>query len=140
MKRSYHIVFAILLGILFSTTLHAAPLCSVGDNAQVLWKGKWYPATVTRVNETQTKCFIRYKGYGSEWDEWVEDDRIRVAGGSKTPASASWAVGDSVMVKWQGKWYPASIIGRKDGLYKIHYDGYAASWDEWVEAQRIASR
>lgn len=133
-------LLATLAFLLLPLTLHAAPLCSVGDSAQVFWKGKWYPASVMRVNETQTKCFIRYKGYGSEWDEWVGADRIQVAGNAAPARPAGWAVGDEVLVQWQGKWYAASIIGRKEGLYKIHYDGYAASWDEWVEPKRIRNR
>jgi hypothetical protein len=100
---------ALLIATL-TTTLAAAPasadaLCSVGDRAQVSWKGQWYPARVTKVNEDQTKCFIRYDGYGSEWDEWVASDRIKVSG----RAMPGFQVGDNVQVKWKGEWYPASV-------------------------------
>lgn len=141
MNRIVRALFATLLGATLGSAAYAAPVCSVGNNAEVLWKNKWYGATVTRVNETQTKCFIHYKGYGTEWDEWVGADRIRIiGGGNAAPPAASWSVGDSVAVLWQNKWYGASIIERKQGLYKVHYDGYASSWDEWVESNRIRSR
>lgn len=120
----------------FVAPAQAQPVCSVGDQAQVLWKGQWYPARVTKVNEDQTKCFIRYDGYGSEWDEWVTEGRIRVAG----KAQPAYKVGDSVQVLWKGKWWPASVISIGSGRWKIHYDGYDDSWDEWVDPGRIKPR
>jgi hypothetical protein len=126
-----------LLAWLSQGIAHAA-VCSVGDKADVLWKGTWYPATVTKVNDDQSRCFIRYTGYGSEWDEWVGQDRIRIkeAGAS----TAAFGVGDAVEVKWKGSWYPASVLETKNGKYKIHYDGYSNSWDEWVGPNRIRAK
>lgn len=120
------------LAALLSATAQAAPLCSVGDSGKVLWKGEWFPATVVKVNETQTRCFIRYTGYDSSWDEWVGADRYRAAN-----AGAAYKVGDAVAVKWKGQWYPASVLQVRDGRYKIHYDQYDSSWDEWVGPNRI---
>lgn len=126
-------IFGLLL--LASSTLafsaHAV-VCSVGDKADVSWKGNWYKAKVTKVNEDQSRCYIRYDGYGSEWDEWVGQDRIRILGGG-----GGFAVGDPVKVKWKGTWYPASVLESRNGRYKIHYDGYDSSWDEWVGGDRI---
>ena len=116
---------------------HAA-LCSVGDKANVLWKGNWYPATVMKVNEDQSRCFIRYTGYGSNWDEWVGSDRFQKTGAA-APA-ASYKAGDAVQVKWKGTWYDASILKVAGGKYKIHYDQYDSSWDEWVGTDRIRPR
>jgi hypothetical protein len=110
-----------------------AGVCSVGDKAEVSWKGSWYKARVTKVNDDQTRCFIRYDGYGSEWDEWVGSNRIRILGGD----GGSFAVGDAVKVRWKGSWYAASVMESRNGRYKIHYDGYDNSWDEWVGPDRI---
>ncbi len=110
-----------------------ARACSVGDSAQVEWKGAWYPATVTKVNGDQ--CFIHYKGYGSNWDEWVGPNRIKITGAS-APAASSHSDGDPVQVLWKGTWYPAHVIGVKGNTLKIHYDGYDSSWDEWVGPNR----
>ncbi len=46
-------------------------------------------------------------------------------------------VGDKVLVEWQQKWYPAEIVAKGKYKWKIHYDGYSNSWDEWVDEQRI---
>ncbi|WP_207428806.1 hypothetical protein [Pedobacter sp. SYSU D00535] len=42
-----------------------------------------------------------------------------------------------VEVEWKGKWYKARILEVQGNHYKIHYEGYAASWDETVPASRI---
>ena len=129
-------VAMVLFGSVFAVASHASNLCSVGDQAQVLWKGTWYPAVVTRVNEDQSRCFIHYSGYESSWDEWVGSDRYR----SLSAKKALYGVGDAVEVRWKGKWYPASILKIGDHRYRIHYEGYDNSWDEWVGPDRIRGR
>lgn len=126
--------FVAMLGV---ATPAAASLCSVGDRADVLWKGKWYPASVLSVNRDGTKCFIRYTGYGSNWDEWVGGDRYR---GIYRSSRAGFSPGDSVDVRWKGRWYAASVLRTDGDKYYIHYDGYASSWDEWVGPHRIRAR
>jgi CHAT domain-containing protein/Tfp pilus assembly protein PilF len=49
----------------------------------------------------------------------------------------TWKSGDHVEVEWKGDWYQAQIIEVSANQYKIHYDGYASSWDEWVDNSRI---
>jgi hypothetical protein len=46
-----------------------------GDRVMVEWKGQWWKARVLRVQNGN--YFITYDGYGSEWDEWVGNNRIR---------------------------------------------------------------
>lgn len=48
-----------------------------------------------------------------------------------------WAVGEALEVEWKGRWYPATIRSRDGDRYRIHYTGYADSWDEWVTAPRM---
>lgn len=40
-------------------------------------------------------------------------------------------------VEWQGSWWAARILEKKEGRYLIHYLGYEDSWDEWVPPDRI---
>ena len=42
---------------------------------EVEWQGKWWPAAVLKKEGERTQ--IHYVGYGSEWDEWVNQERIR---------------------------------------------------------------
>src|SRR5215813_1962326 len=49
----------------------------------------------------------------------------------------TWKVNDHVEVEWKGDWYQAQIIQVQGKQYKVHYDGYESSWDEWVDNNRI---
>ncbi len=57
----------------------------VGQKVEVLWKGKYYPATVLSVTGDQYK--IHYDGFSAKWDETVGPSRIRApaAGGATVP-------------------------------------------------------
>lgn len=64
----------------------AAEIASVGAKVEVVWQGRWYPATVTAVRQGEVR--IRYDGWGDSWDEWVGPDRVRR---SAAPAAISTA-------------------------------------------------
>lgn len=50
----------------------------------------------------------------------------------------SYAVGDHVLVEWEGKNYPAHIMeAPAPAKFKVRYDGYDAMWDEVVTSARI---
>lgn len=49
----------------------------------------------------------------------------------------SYNIGQTVEVKWNGYWHQAAISNINNGLYYIHYSGWASSYDEWVNAIRI---
>jgi hypothetical protein len=50
---------------------------------------------------------------------------------------SQWKVADKIEVAWNGAWYPAIVLEMKENKFKIHYDGYDNSWDEWVDQSRI---
>ncbi len=50
---------------------------AVGSEIEVLWKKKWYPAKVLKVEDGIH--LIHYTDYDSSWDEWVASKRIRRA-------------------------------------------------------------
>jgi len=62
---------------------------SVGTPVDVLWNGRWYPATVRQVMGPG-QWLITYIGYSSSWDEVVGSDRVRLRQG---PASSPEATG-----------------------------------------------
>ncbi|MCB9224472.1 MAG: agenet domain-containing protein [Crocinitomicaceae bacterium] len=62
---------------------------------------------------------------------------ILVLASSIGAAQSSFKLNDKVEVLYQGKWYPAQVIEINDGKYKVHYDGYESSWDEFVGNDRI---
>jgi hypothetical protein len=82
------------------------------------------------------KFRIHYYGWDDADDEW-----LTVAALSPPNAPKSrFIVGQTVEVEWKGKWWKAKVQRVGDGLYFIRYDGYDASWDEWVGQRRIRVR
>lgn len=50
----------------------------------------------------------------------------------------SYAVGDHVLVEWEGANYPAMIKeAPSSSKFRVHYDGYDDVWDETVLRDRI---
>lgn len=141
MDRTRKFYFSMMLiaffavGVSLSSSTAEAALCKAGDQASVLWKGKWYPAYVKKAQANQ--CFIHYTGYNNSWDEWVGPSRIRITSRSTSSSSSAFPVGAAVKVKWKGTWYPAHVKKSQADKWYIHYDGYSNSWDEWVGRSRI---
>ena len=135
--HTIRVAVAMLVVLAFASVLWvgvaSAGTCGVGTKTKVKWKGAWYKAEVVKLEAN--RAFITYEGYASSWDEWVGSDRIKC---TLAKASANpYPKGTSVKVKWKNKWWPAKVIGVKKNSWKIHYDGYASSWDEWVGPDRI---
>ena len=51
--------------------------------------------------------------------------------------SQTYKKDDKVEIEYSGTWYPGYILETKDNQYKIHYDAYDNSWDEWVPTSRL---
>ena len=51
--------------------------------------------------------------------------------------AAKWKDGEEVSVKWKGEWYHGVVLKKKGDKYRVHYKGWAASWDEDVAKSRI---
>ena len=103
-----------------------------GRPVRVFWGGKIWDAKIVKVDGDFHK--ITYPGWPAYWDEWILSNRIA---GETDLSAPPLAVGKHVQVEWQGDWYPAVILRREGARYLIHYDGYDASWDEWVTQERM---
>jgi mbt repeat len=53
----------------------AAPVPANVTAVDVLWGGRWWPATI--VKREGERAFIHYDGWASSQDEWVTPDRLR---------------------------------------------------------------
>jgi hypothetical protein len=103
-----------------------------GTDVRVFWGGKIWDAKIVAVDDDFHK--ITYPGWPAYWDEWILSNRVAEAA---DPSAAPLAVGKHVQVEWQGDWYAAVILRHEGSRYLIHYDGYDASWDEWVTRERM---
>lgn len=111
---------------------------SVAATHEVLWNGRWYPATILEKKKSG-EAFIHYVGYGDSWNEWVSPARVREIGPPPPPPPPQ--SGKEVEVEWHGSWYPAHVLETKEnGDAYIHYDGYADSWNEWAPPSRVRPR
>ena len=111
--------------IRFPTKTKVAP----PQKCEVEWNGTWFPSQV--LEEKDGKFYIKYDGYGDNWNEWVGKDRV------KFPAKPKPATPAKAEVEWHGTWYPAQVLEEKDGKFYIKYDGYGDNWNEWVGKERI---
>jgi hypothetical protein len=137
------ILLTLVLIVLGTTAAQATPKPKQSAPAQatesvrraaveVLWGGSWWPAEVLERRGKLTK--IHYTGWGSEWDEWVQPARLRPAAARKLSDAA---IGQKLEVEWHGSWWPAEVIEKRSGFFKIHYTGWGSEWDEWIEPSRM---
>lgn len=91
--------------------------------------GKFYPGRIEKVEGT--RFWIKWVGYSSAQNEWVESSNTR------TYAPKQYPPGTRVEVDWQGEWYPAEVLTGRYGMHLIHYDGFEDFWDEWVAPKRL---
>lgn len=75
-----------------------------------------------------------------------EGDKAGVTSGAVETQSApvkevanakNFTKGQHVQVLWHGKWWKARVLEIGQNQWKITYDGYDSSWDEWVGPDRI---
>lgn len=57
----------------------SAQLCRRNAAVEVLYDGRWWPATVNADGPVEGRCPIHYLGYGASWDEAAPADRMRPA-------------------------------------------------------------
>lgn len=127
-------VVLLVLAIALLITSHAAASDRERTRAvEVLWGGDYYAAEIL---ETRGKLYrIHYTDWGSEWDEWVERNRVRPV--AERPPLERVRVGDKLEARWHGTWWAAEIVAVKNGFFKVHYTGWGPEWDEWMEIDRL---
>lgn len=58
--------------------------------------------------------------------------------GPALPARPKYAVGQPVLIEFQGAWFPGRIrLVMPDGRYEISYDGYGPQWHQLVSRERL---
>jgi len=77
---------------------------------------------------------------------WISDEQTEgiapyptITTSIKETAEKIYQTGQQVKVEWNGSWWDALIREVHGGKYLIHYVGFDASWDEWVDLNRIKS-
>jgi hypothetical protein len=103
----------------------------VGERVKVTWQGQPYNARITDADGDRYR--VHWLGFRDYPDEWVAAGTVAFP----EAAVAAFARGTIVEVQWKSRWYPATVLDVRDGIFYIHYTGYGSEWDEWVSAKRI---
>ncbi|MFO0676545.1 MAG: hypothetical protein U0169_08425 [Polyangiaceae bacterium] len=62
---------------------------------------------------------------------------VSAAPTAKSLTAAAFKPGDKVDVNWNGQWWQGQVLGVSGTQYKVHYVGWASSWDELVPVGRL---
>lgn len=86
--------------------------------------------------EQATRWEAMYDTWRGTRPGWVAT--LQAVASSSANTAGAYAVGQAVEVLWNGTWYASTIVAANpNGTYRIHYTGWADSWDEDVGAERI---
>ena len=101
----------------------------IGEHVEAQSGNEWYKGVI--VDGKRGAFKIHYYGYGVSDNEWVDEKNIR------SPRLVQYAKGARVQVKWEKRWYDATVLDVRDGSHLITYKGFDSQWDEWVPSARI---
>ncbi|MEX3014404.1 hypothetical protein [Gymnodinialimonas hymeniacidonis] len=122
------------------TNLDVAPstpaACPAGASRQIEWNGSLWDGTILEGPNATGECYVTYEGWDDSWNEWVGPDRIQAA---TAPAGASCPVGQTLEIEWNDTWWDGSVLEGPDaqGHCLVTYDGWDATWNEWVSTDRL---
>ncbi|MEO6741755.1 MAG: hypothetical protein ABIP20_16040 [Chthoniobacteraceae bacterium] len=144
--------FAVLLAFVALAPPHeagAAPAYLLNERIQVSTTGAWDKATIIEVGTAgsahEGEFKVHFDGYAASYDRWLQPVYFRkmTAQAEAVPApiiakTAAYQLNDRIQVNTLGSWDKASIIeigtagSGHENEFKVHYDGYAASYDRWL--------
>lgn len=121
----------------------AAFACPVGLAVDIEWNGSQFDGLVLEGPNPQGNCLVSYDGWDETWNEWVAINRIAPLVGAvpaPTTVAANCPVGAARQIEWNGSQWDGTILEGPNaaGECYVTYDGWDASWNEWVTVDRIA--
>lgn len=102
----------------------------IGTKVKALWRNQWHPATI--IGEQNGQYYIRYDSGSEDNNEWLTADKLSFPSTDGLPVA-----GDRVNVTWGGSFYESKVMKRDGMKWRIHYEGYPESSDEWVGLDRL---
>lgn len=108
----------------------AATGSKVGTKVKALWRGQWWPATITA--EGNGQFHVRYDSGTDVNDEWLTPDKVSFPSTDGLPVA-----GDKVRVTWGGSLYESVVQRREGQKWRIHYEGFPENMDETVGLDRL---
>ena len=121
----------------FESAFEACPY-KIGEHVDCLDEvDKWRNAVIRAVEND--KVLVHYTGWSDKYDAWIPFSSERIL--------HQWTVGEELRVNNRldvldtlRKWLEAIVLEADEKRIRVHYRGYTAKWDEWIEldSDRIA--
>lgn len=115
--------------------------CPIGASRQIEWNGSQWDGTILDGPNAAGECFVTYDGWDESWNEWVVQGRIAPdPNAAPAPvAGAGCPVGQSLEIEWNGSLWDGAVLDgpNAQGQCFVTYDGWDASWNEWVTTDRL---
>ncbi|WP_461428030.1 MBT domain-containing protein [Gymnodinialimonas sp.] len=113
--------------------------CPIAKAVEIEWNGSDFPGVVLEGPDAQGHCLVSYDGWDETWNEWVAPSRIANIVAA-TPVPSACPTGASRQIEWNGSLWAGTILEgpNAEGACFVTYDGWDASWNEWVAPDRIA--
>lgn len=105
---------------------------------------KWYKATVLEI--TGDKYKVRFDGSTASGERWLKRNEFRTVAKAapvvqpakpETTTAAGFTVGSAVEIFYGTSWYKGTVLEVKGDQYKVHYDGWSNTFDEWLRSNRL---
>lgn len=94
-----------------------------------LTKGNWEPGRIKSLNADDIT--IEFYDYSDKREEIIHKKFVKQM---QTPGFTGLT---KIEVEWEKKFYKATVKKTEGDFYFIQYDGYDATWNEWVMYDRI---
>ncbi|MGZ8491137.1 MAG: agenet domain-containing protein [Gemmatirosa sp.] len=107
----------------------------VGERVLTGCYGNRYEGLVERVDGDRR--WVRFDPAQSSCDGWRETAQLAAAPPVRGTRGGSYAVGAPVEARSTGRWHSAVVLASDGGRYRVHYESYASSADEWLDAASV---
>jgi hypothetical protein len=116
-----------------------AVACPVDKAVDIEWNGSQFLGVVLDGPDAQGNCLVSYDDWDETWNEWVAPSRLANIPTPVAPAAATCTIGASRQIEWNGSMWAGTILDGPNaaGECYVTYDGWDATWDEWVGQDRL---
>lgn len=103
-----------------------------GERVKVYDAEEWWSGRI--IDFKNNKALVRWVKIG--WDT-QESDEWYPYPACKPLKLVQYPVGKRIQIKWKRKWYPGKVLKVEGSKHLVRYDGWDASYNEWVSPGRI---
>jgi hypothetical protein len=118
-----------------ATGAAAAGPFGAGERVLAGCYGNRYEGVVERVDGDRR--WVRFDPAQSSCDGWRDTEQLAAAPPVRGTRGGRYAAGAPVEALSNGRWHAAVVLASDGGRYRVHYEAYASSADEWLDAASV---